>query len=210
MPITKASGNSVTAAAKGDLVVGNATNDSSVLSVGANNTVLTADSAEATGVKWATPSSGGMTLLSTSTLSGASTTISSINQTYTDLFVVVNNLYISSSNDFIIVRPNGGTDNGLYTGQNNGSTTNESEIKTTKPSESSSGLNSFIIEISQYSNTSFSKPTAFYGVSKQSTGDRFFASGAIVTTSAITSMQFVTAGYGATFSGGTVLIYGVK
>ena len=53
MPITKASGNSVTAAAKGDLVVGNATNDSGVLSVGANNTVLTADSSTATGVKWA-------------------------------------------------------------------------------------------------------------------------------------------------------------
>jgi hypothetical protein len=53
MPITKASGNSVTAAAKGDLVVGNATNDSGVLSVGANDTVLTADSSTATGVKWA-------------------------------------------------------------------------------------------------------------------------------------------------------------
>ena len=55
MPITKASGNSVTAAAKGDLVVGNATNDSGVLSVGANNTVLTADSSTATGLKWGTP-----------------------------------------------------------------------------------------------------------------------------------------------------------
>ena len=53
MPITKASGNSVTAAAKGDLVVGNATNDSGVLSVGANDTVLTADSSTATGLKWA-------------------------------------------------------------------------------------------------------------------------------------------------------------
>jgi hypothetical protein len=61
MPITKASGNSVTAAAKGDLVVGNATNDSGVLSVGANNTVLTADSSTATGLKWSAPASTGYT-----------------------------------------------------------------------------------------------------------------------------------------------------
>jgi len=62
MPITKASSNAVAPAAKGDLVVGSATNDSGVLAVGANNTVLTADSAEATGLKWATPA-GGATLL---------------------------------------------------------------------------------------------------------------------------------------------------
>jgi hypothetical protein len=58
------------------------------LAVGANDTVLTADSSEATGLKWATPSSGGMTLLSTTTLSGASTTISSISQDYTNLYIV--------------------------------------------------------------------------------------------------------------------------
>lgn len=56
MPITKASGNSVTAAAKGDLVVGSATNDSAVLSVGSANQVLTVDSSTTTGLKWATPS----------------------------------------------------------------------------------------------------------------------------------------------------------
>ena len=54
MPITKASGNAVAPAAKGDLVVGSATNDASVLSVGSNGQVLTVDSATTTGVKWAT------------------------------------------------------------------------------------------------------------------------------------------------------------
>jgi hypothetical protein len=163
-----------------------------------------------TAESWGTVATGSMTLLSTTTLSGASTTISSINQTYTDLLVFVNDLYISSSNDYITVRPNAGTDNGLYAEIQNNTTSNSSEIKTSKPSESSSGLNSFVIKILQYSNTSFSKPTTYYGVSKASTGDNFCGFGAIVTTSAITSMQFVTAGYGATFSGGTVLIYGVK
>ena len=57
MAITKATASSIAPAVKGDLVVGSATNDAAVLGVGANNTVLTADSSEATGLKWATPAS---------------------------------------------------------------------------------------------------------------------------------------------------------
>jgi len=58
MPISKASSNAVAPAAKGDLVVGNATNDSGILAVGSANQVLTVDSSTATGLKWATPASG--------------------------------------------------------------------------------------------------------------------------------------------------------
>jgi len=58
MAITKATASSVAPAAKGDLVVGSATNDASVLAVGTNNYVLTADSAEATGMKWAAAAGG--------------------------------------------------------------------------------------------------------------------------------------------------------
>ena len=51
------------------------------LGVGANNTVLTADSAEATGLKWATPATPTgktMSLIASGTASGASLTISSL------------------------------------------------------------------------------------------------------------------------------------
>jgi hypothetical protein len=51
--------------AKGDLVPGTGADTFARLAVGANNTVLTADSSTATGLKWATPVSG-------STFSGAS------------------------------------------------------------------------------------------------------------------------------------------
>jgi hypothetical protein len=44
--------------AKGDLIAATAADTASRLGVGANGTVLTADSAEATGLKWATPASG--------------------------------------------------------------------------------------------------------------------------------------------------------
>lgn len=45
--------------AKGDLVVGTGADTFDKLTVGANNTVLTADSSTATGLKWATPAGGG-------------------------------------------------------------------------------------------------------------------------------------------------------
>lgn len=44
--------------AKGDLIGASADNTPSLLTVGANNTVLTADSTQATGLRWAAPSAG--------------------------------------------------------------------------------------------------------------------------------------------------------
>jgi len=73
---------------KGDLFTYSTTETR--LPVGSNGTVLTADSAEATGLKWAIPAaSGGMTLLASTTVSGAPTliTFSSINQTYKHLLI---------------------------------------------------------------------------------------------------------------------------
>ena len=69
--------------AKGDLLVGTAADTLAALTVGTNGQVLTADSTVSpTGLKWATASSGGMTLLSTTTLTGASVTLSSISGSY--------------------------------------------------------------------------------------------------------------------------------
>jgi hypothetical protein len=72
--------------AKGDLISATAASTVARLAVGSNDQILVADSTASTGLKWATPTSGGMTLLSTTTLTSTTTTISSIDQTYTNLF----------------------------------------------------------------------------------------------------------------------------
>lgn len=100
------------------------------LAVGANNTVLTADSSTATGLKWATPSgaSKSWTLLNSggTTLSGAQTiTVSGISGKE-DILVLVFNAQANAST-YVYVRPNNiGAGNYVMAGQqfNWGSTYN--------------------------------------------------------------------------------------
>lgn len=83
--------------AKGDLVVGTGADAFSRLAVGTNGQVLTADSAEATGLKWASAAGGGMTLISTTSLTGSTVTLNSFSG-YTDLQLVIIGAYGSNQN----------------------------------------------------------------------------------------------------------------
>jgi hypothetical protein len=67
--------NLINPSAKGDLFAGSAANTYTKLSVGANNTVLTADSSTATGLKWASAASGATFISRTSFSSSAGVTI---------------------------------------------------------------------------------------------------------------------------------------
>ena len=183
------------------------------LGVGANNTVLTADSAEATGLKWATPASGGMTLLSTTTLSGATTTISSIDQTYKDLQIVYYGFNLTTAS-YPEIEPNStqsivtgifGVASGVATSDNGNLLPYSGNANLLAASTNNAG----VCTIYNYANTTFFKP--FTLSSRHTTGTSAAratsGSGAIQTTSAITALLFRA---GSSFNGGTVLIYGVK
>ena len=205
MAITKASSNAVAPAAKGDLIAGTTTNDSGVLAVGANGTVLTAASGQATGLEWATPSSGGMTLLATTTLSGTSTVVSSINQTYNSLMIIGTGITNSANAQFRI-NPNSTAGQMYLTGTNSGtvgSSTNILPYGTSSVVSNSS--NGFSVTINNYTSTNY-KPCFYYGNHPADSGHY---GGTSNHTSAITSLQYTT-GAGTATLGGTIYLYGVK
>jgi hypothetical protein len=78
--------------AKGDLIAATAADTPARLAVGANGTVLTADSTQATGIKWATPTSGltFITGTSFSAVSSVSLPTSTFTSTYTNYKIIFN------------------------------------------------------------------------------------------------------------------------
>jgi hypothetical protein len=188
--------------AKGDIIAATAADTVARLAVGANDTVLTADSSTATGLKWATPSAGGMTLLSTTTLSGTSTTISNINQGYNNLQIVISGTVGAGLPS---IRFNGSNSN-TVAGVLNGGTTSRINNAVWYFTEFGQTNNAGVITIHNYASTVYRKP--FFAVSGYDNTEYKFVSGMINTTSAITSLEIN--GSGDTFTGGQVLIYGVK
>jgi len=109
-------------AAKADLIVGTGSATFDNLTVGANGTVLTADSTVSpTGLKWATPASG-MTLIKRASFSGVATTgttfDSIFSSTYKTYMVVIETLEASTAADDPQFRLlySGTTDTGTYRG----------------------------------------------------------------------------------------------
>ena len=180
------------------------------LGVGANNTVLTSDSAEATGLKWATPSSGGMTLISTTTLSGASTSVSSIPATYVNLYVIIRNFDPSTDAASLSMKFNAHT---TYDFQANSATANfaSGAIAVTGAQDNGTSNALTTILISNYAGTTW-KMAECMTVGNNSTTPANYQFERIIgfanLTSAIDTLVFTCSS--GNFSGGTVLLYGVK
>jgi hypothetical protein len=205
----------------GDIIYASAANTPARLGIGSSGQVLAVSS----GVPaWTTASSGGMTLLSTTSLSGATVTISSIDQTYKSLVAIIYGVTNATANGFFKLRPNASAVISTWIGVDlSGANTQATqaaqlgEIYLSPPSSqitrTDSG-NSFYVRIDNYASTTNFKPLTVLGNClpqaggvAANTGAVNFAGG-LHTNSAITSLVFLNSG--GNLSTGTVLLYGVN
>lgn len=201
--------------AKGDLVVGTGADTFSKLTVGTNDYVLTADSSTSTGLKWAAAAGGGTwSLLSTTTLSGSSTTIS-ISGTYKRIMAVWDAINPSTTSQ-ISLEPNAAGSNATYVDYYNaggGSTGSTAYYDATiRPGNgqnfyggSTANRGAIVIE---NTDTTVGKPFYIGGSQAHVSSGRNtgMGIGQITTNAAISSIKFsLDSG---SFNGGTVKVYG--
>ena len=204
--------------AKGALLSATAASTPGVLAVGTNNQVLTADSSTSTGLKWATPA-GSLTLLSTTTLSGATTTISSISTSYTNLLILIENAYAGGNIDLGIQFNSDSGSNYAFWGVDtiNGSLNGRGSLSTTEiifnnsnPSGNQGKNNGYaVIQLPRYAEASGNQFMTAQYIGRYASG---YSGGNFTATyaksAAITSIS-LDAGNN-TWTAGTVYIYGVK
>ena len=159
-----------------------------------------------------TPTPGGMTLLSTTTLSGASVTLSSIPATYNNLQLIVRN-YRPSTAARLNVRLNADSNSNRHRLDFNTATEaftfNATSWATSSDGVDSTWTNIIKVDIFDYANAVTLKAGTIQSINAQSSGfdDRFIQAYYNQTT-AISSLELFP-GSG-TFTSGTALLYGVK
>ncbi len=194
----------------GDMIYASSASNPARLGIGSAGQVLTV----ASGVpSWATASSGGMTLLSTTALSGTSTTISSISQAYTNLYVYIRAVTFSADANLRIKLNATGINQGSITGVVGGTAGSRSNIDADSAIYTGDANSTYSLFINQYTQTNTNLTNVnFYG-NHRGSNSSFIWGGAGYnggTAAAVTSLQITTAAGTSTFSTGTVLIYGVK
>lgn len=203
--------------AKGDLIAGTADDTFARLAVGANNTVLTADSSTATGLKWAAAAGGGgLTFIKAQTIGSA---VSSV--TVTSAFSATYDNYL------IIVSGGSGSVNGSNTNLTLGSTTTGYYMSGSYVLYSSSAVNGFNINNGaawsatyyssnahsghiQLQNPFLAKTTTFQSALIAVSTDHYAANyaGWLNTTTSYTAFT-LTANSG-TLTGGEIRVYGYQ
>lgn len=172
--------------------------------VGTNGQVLLADSTNANGVAWGTPAAGSLTLLTTTNLSGTSTTVSSISQSYKNLQIVIQNA-TTNANGLFWCNPNGNYVNG--SGVRNGAVSGLSGNPIYFGNfTTGSNYNNSVIYFTDYANSN--APISFVAYGSDSVTTNSWSYGGGTYSAPITS--FVFTNQNGTFTGGTIRIYGVN
>jgi hypothetical protein len=168
----------------------------------------------ATAPEWATISTGGLTLISTTTLSGATTTLSSIPQTYVSLYLVVTGVTGNTGNAQVRILPNNVNNLTAYSFVEAGAAnaTSSSQLRLSDASTLRTNAdNAWAVQIDNYTSSTNFKPFSVSGyfLNSSSANAPMFSGGAFRSNTAITSLVLDYGGTN-TFAGGTVLLYGVK
>jgi hypothetical protein len=194
--------------AKGDIIAATAADTPARIGVGSNGQLLSANSSTATGLEWvAAPSSGGMTLISTTALTGTTITISSIPTTYKNLQIIVADTNAASSYNLYIKPNNVSPDSLAYFLVRGSSFTGASESDLTTYGAITGTKNVFVVNIYDYF-SSRNKSVTMSAVHPTSSGDaRILASGSYLTTDVFTSLTITSS---VSLTAGTCLIYGVS
>jgi len=187
------------------------------LALGTAGQVLTVNSG-ATAPEWATAPAGGMILISTTTLTGASVVLSSIPQTYKNLTFIVRNFRPADDNKHCRMRFNGnsGASTTKYFANAASEQLNqvfdEDGFYICRPTTNTATKSLIQVTIPDYTNTSTWK--SYFGlswvnnVSTTTNFDFLSTQGIYKEVDAITSLTlFPTSG---NFTSGTVLLYGVS
>lgn len=200
----------------GDIMYASAASTPARLGIGSAGQVLTV----ASGIpSWATASSGGMTLISTTSLSGASTTISSIPGTYKNLQLVIRDLLPATDTAGLNMRLNGDSTANRYTVSAWGQATNTAlAFDDTQLGgivqliDNAVTKNLTIVNFYDYTNTTTYRYGTVQGVSVNGTDSTKITTGAYHLyynqTNAITSITLLM-GSG-NITSGSALLYGVS
>lgn len=181
------------------------------LAVGANDTVLTADSSTATGLKWAAVSAGGMTLLSTTNLTTATTSITGISQSYTNLMITIAGISIPTAQRLQIEFRNSTSARICYvTGTNQTAVTTRNGVTSFDVFDANltatDTRNMVMAYVDNYSSSTRRKGLRVYGATNDG-GSYVNLAGSIETTGTIDAFYV---NLTATPTAGTVQIWGIK
>ena len=202
--------------AKGDLIGGTGADTFARLAVGANATVLTADSAEATGMKWVAPSASGLTLVKEQTIGSGVASVnvtSAFSSTYDNYKIIVSG-GVGSADAGLNLKL-GATTTGYYqfniVGQyssgtvSGGNGSNVANFPLAGIASTASISGDFDLQ-----NPNVAKNTHYKSMNAQSNaaGNTFIISGYLANTTQYTDFTLTPAS--GTLTGGTIRVYGYQ
>jgi hypothetical protein len=215
-PVIASVVNNTLTSTTGDMIYASAANTPARLGIGSSAQVLTVSG----GIpSWATPSSGGMTLINSggTTLTGASVTISSIPATYNDLRIIVRNFRPATDGSALVFRMNGDA-------------TSSRHLTRVQMQEDAVGFNTEYITITRAADNGTSNgltATTIFDYANTSTWKICQTHASITTNQTTTTVNNVSVSHGyynqtgaisslefrcdsGNFTSGTVFVYGVK